>query len=290
MSNDLKFVKIIRGDGAAFQFGDTFIETEIEGAGTITREIFSQPRGLGIGNIKTGARLPPRSLIIRSQSIGGSANDSNRRIVDSFFNDPEEAYRIEVTYKGVTRWIRGEIEVYHLPIDYVGAPQVFELELLCLDPLFRSMDEFGRDIAHITPMFGWPAFYPSEMPDSKNAGGAIYGVYDFTRRVALKNEGDYPTKPHVTVTASDTVENFELVKSAAEYIKVIDTMQNGDVYAIDFENETITKNGVNINRLLDKNSSYFTIEKGGIEVQYNAAIGENSVAVSVYYNQLFKGL
>lgn len=283
-----KLVKIIRPDGKIFQFGDVFGETEILGAGTMHREIYSEPKGVGHGNYQTGSRIPPREIIISSTAFAKDDGEA-RASADDFFCYPEEDHRLEITYKGRTRWIMGQIEVFDLPIDSVGARQRFELSVLCLDPLFRSMDRFGKDIAQVTGAWGFPIFSSLDTIDPFVTGGNIAGVYDFSRKAFLKNDGDFMTYPVLAITTAGTVKNLKISKNTDEYILINDTLAKNDRLYIDFGEEILLKNEKNINRMIDRRSTYFGIDRGGCEIQYAAEQGENDLRMHIYYDQLYKG-
>lgn len=280
---------LVRADGARFVFENTFEETEIDGAGTLIREIYSEAKGIGNGNVKTGSRIPPRSIVISTCSVGADLNGENRRLIDTFVL-PEEKYKLIVNYKGTERWIEGELEVMELPLEYIREPQQFNFNLYCVDPLFRSMDEFGKDIANITPTFGFPIMSPLPSVKPYSFGGNVVGVYDFTRTVFIANAGDFETFPRIVVQASATVTDFCIRKNEKEYVKIIGNLVKGDVVEIDFGEQSVTKNGVNINRLIDRKSTFFMIDRGGVNVKYEAVQGDNSVKVSIFYNQLYKGV
>lgn len=288
--SELKFVRIIRPDGRVYDFGESFVESNIGGAGGLTREIYSEPRGIGHGNIITGSRIPPRELTIEADTM--FTDDGTKRAeLDAFFCYPEDDHRIEITYKGRTRWITGQIEIFDLPLDYVGAPQRFELSVICADPLFKSMDYFGKDIAQITGYWGFPIYSPIASDDPYVTVGNITGIYDFSKQVFLPNDGDFYTFPLVEVIATDNVVDFEIFRSDKEFVRLDgpdSQLKNGDHLVIDFAEEIITRNGININQLINRNSTFFMIDRGGTTIQYKATQGDNSVRVSIYYYKQYK--
>lgn len=296
--NDIKFVNFIReSDGARYQLGDRLIETDIEGAGSVIIETFTAPRGIGHGDIITGSRIAARELLIRSETLS-SDDGTARREIDYFFRVNQD-YRIEISYKGTTRWIIGRLTVIDMPVINIYAPQVVELQFICANPLFRGMDTFNKNIANITPMWGWPIYSPEETykPDQGNpdwpyglfvTGWNITGVYDFTKNVFATNDGEFPSPPRINVLAISQVENFQISKGNEEFLRVNTTMAQGDIMIIDFGAETVTLNGNNIISLVDKDSIFWQIDVGGSNISYTADVGENSLEVSVYYEQLYK--
>lgn len=287
-------ITLIRiSDNQKFVFENTFEETEIKGAATLVREIYSEAKGIGDGNVITGQRNPPRTIEITTCSVDCDYDGYNRKLIDAFML-PNEEYRLILNYKGIERWIKGYLEVIDLPIEYVWEPQEFRFSLYCADPFFRSMDEYGKNIANITATFGCPIFSPLGSTAPYVVAGNIVGVYDFTRTVFVPNDGDADTYARIVVKANADVKDFKIEKNAIEYVRVsagTNTLLSiGDVLEIDCEEQSVQRNGININRLMDRRSTFFSIDRGGVSLTYSAAQGENSVSVSVYYNKLYKGV
>lgn len=293
------FVSIERSDGKVFDFGIRFFETEIEGAGTLTREIYTEARGNGYGDIITGSRIPAREISISSDTMVTDKGNL-RELADEFFRYPEDLYKITIQYKNSCRWINGYIQVFDLPLDYIGDPQRFNLSILCPDPLFRSVDEFGKDIRNITPHWGWPVFSPMaadgdyDDPEALSNpyvfAGNVAGTYDFAQAAYLANDGDFATAPRIVVTVTDQVENLKFYTSPEEYLLLETTITPGDEIEIDCNEETITRNGINILYLMTRDSTFFKIPQGGIDLYYSADLGSTAVHAIVYYNQLYKAI
>ena len=49
-----------------------------------------------------------------------------------------------------------------LPTNNVFAPQMFTLSVFCPSPYFKSYDDFGKDLASISPMMGFPLMISQE--------------------------------------------------------------------------------------------------------------------------------
>ncbi len=79
-----------------------------------------------------------------------------------------------------------------------------------------------------------------------------------------------------------------------KYIRVLDTLHNGDVLEIDLVSEPISikKNGVNCIGKVDRTSSFndMTIQLGDNIIGYTADNGDTNLACTVYYNERYLGL
>ncbi len=49
-----------------------------------------------------------------------------------------------------------------LPTNNVFGPQMFTLSVFCPSPYFKSYDDFGKDLASISPMMGFPLMISQE--------------------------------------------------------------------------------------------------------------------------------
>lgn len=295
--NENGFVSIQRPDGKVLDFGVSYFEKSIEGAGILNREIYSESRGNGHGDIVIGSRYPAREIVISSDTMVTDSGNLRDKI-DRFFIYPEALHRVTIKYKNSTKWISGYIEVYDLPLDYVGAPQEFNLSIFCPDPLFKSVDEFGRDVANVTAQFGFPIFSPmasdgdySETTAYGNPyvfAGNVVGVYDFNQMVFLDNNGDFPTAPRIVVTATANVLNPKFYIDGGDFILLNLTVGVDDVVEIDCEEQAIMRNGVNISHLMSRDSTFITIPQGGLELNYTADSNVTALHARVYYNQVYK--
>ena len=108
--------------------------------------------------------------------------------------------------------------------------------------------------------------------------------------VVLENDGDVDTYCKAVLTAAGEVENPKLVINGA-YVRVIDTMQAGDVIIIDFTKNppTVEKNGVNWIGHCDKTSAFdeMILRVGDSSVEYTADNGSNQLDVAIFYNKLY---
>ena len=91
-------------------------------------------------------------------------------------------------------------------------------------------------------------------------------------------------------TAKGTVVNPKLTVNG-NYVRVIDTMQLGDVIIIDFVKNppTVQKNGANYIGHCDRTSAFddMALVVGDSEISFDADTGSNLLDVSIYYNKLY---
>lgn len=279
------YVRIVRSDKKEFVIDGTdwkIPSDGLDGFGTFENDISTVENAVGDGDIVTSSRIAKKDRSIAAKSRNPLLNDVLRREAVSFFNS-KMTYKIYVTYMGVTRWCEGEIYKFNLPLGNVHREMTVSVTFLCPDPFLRSYEDFGKNIASVVPMAGFPYLCKKET-------GFTAGRFNFSKMVVLENDGDVDTYCKAVFTAKGTVKNPKLSIGDA-YVSVIDTMVDGDVIIMDFTANppTVKKNGLNYIGHCDKTSKFdeMLLNVGDTEISFDADDGSNLLDVSIYYNKLY---
>ena len=280
-------VRIVREDHQEFKIDGTYWKVlELEGFGSFENDISTVDRAIGDGSIITSDRIAQKDRTIVAKALSRHLNDVLRREVNSFFN-AKMVYKVYITYMGITRWGEGKIYKYHLPTGNVHHSLVLTLTFLFPNPYLRSYEDFGRDIASVTPMIGFP--YLCNIAPG-HVQGVTGGIYNFAKEVILENDGDVETYCRAIFVAKGVVTNPSLI-IRNNFVKVLDVMKAGDVIEMDFTKDppTIKKNGVNCIGKCDRRSGFdaMSLGIGDTAIQYDADDGTNLLQVSIYYNKLY---
>lgn len=283
------YLRIVRSDGKEFiadgkLSGDAdWGITKLDGIGTITPENFTEDKAVGDGEIVNGKRFKGRTISFSFLAKNIFMNKVLRRAAVSFFNSKYD-FAVYVTYQGVTRWIDGVLDAIEIPSDSLRVQQSVSGEFRCPDPLFKSVDSFGADIAAITPLW---TFEEIDDPD----WGEPFDSYNYSKSVEITNDGDAEAYCRVVIRATGNVTNPKFMHGDA-YIRIIDTMESGDVIEIDIINRKITKNGKNILVKIDRKSNFvdMAFSVGDNVVSYDADVGETEMSVTLFYNKLYLGV
>lgn len=280
-------VRIVREDNREFKIdGSDWKVLELEGFGNFENDISTVDKAISDGGIITSDRIAAKDRTITAKSINRHLNDVLRREANSFFN-AKMLYKVYVTYMGLTRWGEGKIYKYNLPTGNVHRGLDLSITFLFPNPYLKSYEDFGRDIAAVTPMIGFPYL-------CNVAPGHVYGVtggiYNFAKQVILENDGDVETYCRAIFVAKGAVTNPSLI-IGEDYVKVLDVMQKGDVIEMDFTKDppTVKKNGINCMGKCDRKSGFdaMYLGIGDTAIQYDADDGSNLLQVSIYYNKLY---
>lgn len=289
MTTSKVYLRIVRSDGQEFLADGKYSGDadwgiiQLDGIGSPESEYFTENKAVGDGDIINGRRIKSRSISFTFIAKNARMNGVLRRAATSFFN-PKYDFSLYVTYQGETKWIDGVLDAISIPSDALRTQQKVEGEFLCVDPLFKSVDSFGYDIAAITPLW---TFEEIDDPDY----GEPFDSYNFSKSVDITNDGDAETYCRVVIRATGNVTNPKFIHGDA-YIRIIDTMQSGDVIEIDIVNRRITKNGKNILVKIDRTSNFvdMAFSVGDNVVSYDADIGETEMSVTLFFNKLYMGV
>ena len=295
-------VLIHRSDGQTFAMDDRPMGLlELEGVDAPAMEVFTEKNAVAGGDTVTGSRVAARDITIRSKSRGGIKNAILRARAVVFF-DPQYTYDVDISYDGVTRTARDcRLKAVAIPSGSLYQPIEITATFLCpygyLDGE-GGMD--GVDLNSITPRLGWP--YVSMMKDGvpgkarsglDDAPGMMFGIYNYDKTVVIHNRGSAPTWVRGVFTAMGpgTVQNPKLIHGDA-FVRVLYTMNPGDVVDIDTEKRVVRINGVNALNKIDKASSFggMRVDPGYSVIGFDADTNPDQLSARVYFQIRYLGV
>lgn len=283
--DDAVVARFVRDDGAELIADESeWGLTKIAGAGELRLQVFTEDNAVGDGVTVTGKKVSARDLQIEAEVMDTSQNDVLRGRAMAFFN-PKHIYRIYLTYLGRTRWIEGELSAFRAPSEYIYSKQSFSAYFICANPYWRSVDDFGQDIASETACWGFPYM-------AHPGYGVRVSYYNYDRKVVFQYPGDVPVYPVAVLQAVGQVINPKLIKDDV-YIRILDTMEAGDVIEIAFSPYVrIRKNGANILNKVDRTSNFTGLQmRPGVNtISYAADGGDNNLHVILRYNNQYLGV
>lgn len=278
--------RIVRSDGAELIADETdWGLIAIDGASAPEYELFTEENAASDGDTVTGKRVAARDLELEAAVMDAGLNAVLRASARRFFN-PKYKYRVYLTYMGTTYWLEAELKTFRAPSTPIFEPQTWSVYFLAVHPYWQSVDDFGQDIASVTPRWGFPYM------DSPTHG-VLADVANFSRQVIFDYDGDVPAWPAITITADGAVTNPKLVKDGA-FVRLLDELAAGDTVVIvtDPRGIRITKNGENVLNKVDRASSFVAMQMqpGTNTVRYEADYGDNNLHVVIRYNKQYLGV
>lgn len=282
-------VRIVRDDNKEFLIDGTdwrIPSDGLEGFGKFENSIVTEDYAVGDGGFVAARRLGVKDRTIKAKSRIVQLNDILRRTATSFFK-PSKTYKVYVTYMGETRWCEGVIQAFSIPAENIHRKMTMMVTFLSPDPYLKSADDFGKNIAEVVGMCGFP-YLCSVTPGTVK--GVTGGRRKFAKEVFLDNDGDVDAYCKAVFRASGDVVNPSLTVNG-NYVKVLDKLVADDVVIMDFTKKppTIMKNGVNCIGKCDRTSDFdkMNLIVGTSEVSFSADNGSNLLDVSIYYNKQY---
>jgi phage-related protein len=235
------------------------------------------------GGSLVGIRLNDKTRTIKICNVDWKNSDTARMELQKYFIYGQK-YKIYVTIGETTRWADGVLYRMAIPEptdeDYkLNVTMSFKFG----DPFLKSEDNFGKNIASLTPMFAFP--WLSRM-DKQNVYGTAVGIYNFEREVHLYNDGSYEAYPTIKITFKGIVTNPE-IRINDGFIRVLGTFNSDDEIVIDCSVSpmTVKNNGENILGKCDRESEFdnMNLQIGDNALSFIAYSGSDDMNVFVYY-------
>lgn len=277
-------VRCVRSDAKEFTIGlSDWKITKLDGIDAPNFSLFTDKNAVGDGALLSGKRVDDRDVYVEAKSRFPLKNEELRARALSFFN-PKYTYKIHITYQGVTRWIDGELEGFSLPSENVYRNMILKVRFFCKDGYFKSEDNFGKDIASESKMFGFPFIQTQKVK-------TVASAFNFAKMVQIDNDGDVDTYCSARIIFNGDVTNPKIVKDDY-FVRVIHNFVEGDILEIDFSQCTIRKNGENIIQKIDRESTFTSmqLDVGTSQIGFGADTGDSNMSVTIYYNKLYLGV
>lgn len=290
--------RVVRDDGVEMTFGDgdwRIPNDGLEGWATLPLEVSSTELPSYDGAVVTSSRVSSQVRTVKAMARKKGANEELRARALKFFR-PKSTYEVHLTYMGRTRWASGELMAFSASEGNVYRPAEVMFTILCPNPYLQSESNFGKDIAEVSPRFGFPLMLFLPVSEGSVPGfnvGGLVSQHVFAREVELSNDGDVPSGIRAVIRAKGDVTN-PMLKVGNGYTRLIATLHENDEVALDNTTRPprVTLNGENAMNLVDRNSSILnmSVEVGGTTMEYDADDGYQNMNVAVYYNKQYQGV
>lgn len=284
-------IKIVRSsDSSKFEFGAThdwvIAEDGLENFGSIENDVEFSDNISTDGGVINSTHITSVDRTIKAIYRYRTNMDVARKKLLAFFNI-KDTFKVTVTYGKRNVYAEGILYKFHcetrsLENGYLSVSLTF----MFASPFWKSVDDFGQNIAAVRGMIAFPYLASTE----KLNVGATGGVYNFARQITLYNDGDIATRCRAEFVASDSVINPKLIIND-QYVRVIDELAAGDEIVMDFSAipPTVKKNGSNFLGHCDRTSAFskMLLECGDNEIAYDADNGTSNLQVNIFYNKQY---
>lgn len=272
---------------------------KIEGLESSELEVSTTDNALADGTHVDGKRILKRPVHIEASFRNDRDNQQNRQKIIRFFN-PKYTGLLIAAFNGITRKINYELEGWTFEKTSVHGRLAFIADLMCPNPYFESMDDFGKNLAETNRQlaFPWRVLAQKATVPAPNKGlalqGQITGYRKMQKRVQLANDGDVSASIRVLFTASrGIVKNPKItLADSGKYIRIVTDMEEKDTLLVDTSDrhQVIELNGKNIYHRIDRMSEPFKLETGINSLEYDADEGYMNLDVRLFYTPLYLGV
>lgn len=289
--------RFVRSDGQEMTLGDgtwRIPNDGLENWANLSYQVSSVEIPSSDGALVTSKRVNSVDRSVTAVLSKPSENEEMRASAISFFN-PKYSYDVYMTYMGRTRWCNGELIGFKASEGNIYEGVRLDITILCPNPFLQSVDDFGKDIAEVQPMFMFPftSFLPPEEGEADYPVGFVVGQMEFAKQVEIRNDGDVPSGMIVEITCEGQVKNPSITVGNAK-VRLDVTLNAGDKVVLDASGKPpkITLNGDNALQLLTKDSNILdmVISVGETVIEYEADDGEGYMHVIVRYNKQYLGI
>ena len=232
----------------------------------------------------SGYSVSPRIIKLCFELSLNSLYSVYRENVIRFFS-PKSQGKMYVDISGIKRKINYNVKKFEFLNENLYDPLKIRLELACPDPYFKDANGFVENITTVIPMISFPTrLLSSGTPASYKKFGDL---------LSINNPGDIPVGLDITVLASGFVVNPKIENvTSGKFIRLIGSLSENDVLRIVTipGKKRITKNGTNISNLLDRSSSFFSLELGENRLKVSASSGKESLDVFPMWEAAYFGI
>ena len=301
MANQIRVVLSCNGRTLTFGKDSDIDITKITGLESSDIEISKSDNALVDGETVDGIKIKGRPIHIEASFRDLKNNKENRQRLIKFFN-PKYTGKALIEYMGVSRNIEYRLEGWTFKAKAsLDARLAIVVDLYCPDPYMLNIDNFGKNMAAYTPLFGFPWMKTAKKgsglkrPYSGCAiGGFTFGYRTLHKEVALSNDGDVSTGVIIKFVATrGEVSNPKIINvRTGQFMRVKVEMAKGDVLVIDTNerHQVVELNGVNCYQRVDRKSEPFQLAVGENYLGYEADKNYVNLDVNLYYTPKYLGV
>lgn len=301
MANQIRVVLSCNGRTLTFGKDSDIDITKITGLESSDIEISKSDNALVDGETVDGIKIKGRPIHIEASFRDLKNNKENRQKLIKFFN-PKYTGKALIEYMGVSRNIEYRLEGWTFKAKAsLDARLAIVVDLYCPDPYMLNIDNFGKNMAAYTPLFGFPWMKTAKKVSGLKRtysgcaiGGFTFGYRTLHKEVALSNDGDVSTGVIIKfVAARGEVSNPKIINvRTGQFMRVKVEMAKGDVLVIDTNerHQVVELNGVNCYQRVDRKSEPFQLAVGENYLGYEADKNYVNLDVNLYYTPKYLGV
>lgn len=235
-----------------------------------------------------GERLKRKKILSRPISISADwlgrdeEKSAKRQELIAFFS-PFSSGTLTVNYMGVERTIEYEVEFFKINTVNLHETLDFQVDLICMDPMFQDILETGETIATWVRGWKWKFTLPFKMKERGEPQKNIINTGHVETPVEIYFHGPAVNPSIKNITTGET-------------IRIIRELTTDDVLYINTgfrqKKVEIIRNGTRTDAFdyIDLSSRFFSLQVGDNVIEYASENGLAPQNVEIYYKNRYLGV
>ena len=282
-------LKFINSNNNTLEINDNsvFKLLKIEGIDTTEFNVNASDNATYDGGVILSKRITKRPISISADYNGRDLVGKRQELI-KFFNLKDEGMLI-VEFGEIKRAIKYHIEKLNLPLENVYQGITFNIDLICLEPFFKNINESRVDLSNWIGKFHFPLILKND--------GIILGLKEPNLMANIINDGDVETGLKIVITANSECNSPKIVNAVTgEFMEINVDLLSGDRIIIDTNQGTKSikreRNGITTSVLafLNIESTFLKIRVGDNMLTYTAKENPDALSINFYYNPCYLGI
>lgn len=235
-----------------------------------------------------GERLKRKKILSRPISISADwlgrdeEKSAKRQELIAFFS-PFSSGTLTVNYMGVERTIEYEVESFKINTVSLHETLDFQVDLICMDPMFQDVLQTGDSIATWIRGWKWKFTLPFKMKERGETQKNIINTGHVETPVEIYFHGPAVNPSIKNITTGET-------------IRIIRELNTDDVLYINTgfrqKKVEIIRNGTRTDAFdyIDLSSRFFSLQVGDNVIEYASENGLAPQNVEIYYKNRYLGV
>lgn len=235
-----------------------------------------------------GERLKRKKILSRPISISADwlgrdeEKSAKRQELIAFFS-PFSSGTLTVNYMGVERTIEYEVESFKINTVSLHETLDFQVDLICMDPMFQDVLQTGDSIATWIRGWKWKFTLPFKMKERGESRKNIINTGHVETPVEIYFHGPAVNPSIKNITTGET-------------IRIIRELTTDDVLYINTgfrqKKVEIIRNGTRTDAFdyIDLSSRFFSLQVGDNVIEYASENGLAPQNVEIYYKNRYLGV
>ena len=256
--------------------------TEYSGIEATDYELEKSVNSNFIGERLKRKKVLSRPIAISADYLGNEDKSDKRQELIRFFS-PFSSGILTVNHLGVEREIEYEVESFHFTSQNIYDVLEFEIELSCMDPMFKDIVQTGESISTWIKGWAWKFTLPFKL---KERGEPKKNVF---------NSGQ--TEAPVEIYFHGPAVNPKIMNlSTGEFIRIKRELTSDDILYINTafgqKKVEIIRGGVSTDAFdyIDLQSVFFSLQVGDNMLEYTSENGLDPQSVEVRYKNRYIGV